>query len=198
MPESTSRRDLSAEATRAELLEAARAMFARDGYAGTSLVDVAKAANATTGAIYHHFKDKKGLFRAVAEAVEQDLMTRIAAIAFNETDPWAQLRAGVSALLEISAEPQVARIIFHEAPTVIGAAQWREIEKRFAFGALIEMLRGLKNAGASRIQNPELTASILLGAFIEAATTVALADDKPTVLAEARAAILHIIEALRG
>lgn len=189
---------MNADATRAALVSAGRTIFARDGFAVASLVEIARTANATTGAIYHHFKDKKGLFRAVAEAVEQDLMTRIAAIAFHETDPWAQLRTGVSAMLEISAEPQIARIIFHEAPTVIGAAQWREIEKRFAFGALIEMLRGLKNAGASRIQNPELTASILLGAFIEAATTVALADDKRTVLAEARAAILHIIEALRG
>ena len=198
MSSKPSRRDVNADATRAALVAAGRTIFARDGFAAASLVKIARTANATTGAIYHHFKDKKGLFRAVAEAVEHDLMTRIAAIAFNETDPWAQLRAGVSAMLEISAEPQIARIIFHEAPTVIGAAQWREIEKRFAFGALIEMLRGLKNAGASRIQNPELTASILLGAFIEAATTVALADDKPTVLAEARAAILHIIEALRG
>jgi AcrR family transcriptional regulator len=198
MSSKPSRRDVNADATRAALVAAGRAIFARDGFAAASLVEIARAANATTGAIYHHFKDKKGLFRAVAEAVEQDLMTRIAAIAFNETDPWEQLRKGVSAMLEISAEPQMARIIFHEAPTVIGAAQWREIEKRFAFGALIEMLRGLKNAGASRIQNPELTASILLGAFIEAATTVALADDKQTVLAEARAAILHIIEALRG
>jgi len=198
MSSKPSRRDVNADATRAALVSAGRTIFARDGFAAASLVEIARAANATTGAIYHHFKDKKGLFRAVAEAVEQNLMTRIAAIAFNETDPWAQLRAGVSAMLEISAEPQIARIIFHEAATVIGAGQWREIEKRFAFGALIEMLRGLKNAGASRIQNPELTASILLGAFIEAATTVALADDKSAVLAEARAAILHIIEALRG
>jgi AcrR family transcriptional regulator len=198
MSSKLSRRDVNADATRAALVAAGRAVFARDGFAAASLVDIARTAHATTGAIYHHFKDKKGLFRAVAEAVEQNLMTRIAAIAFNETDAWAQLRAGVSAMLEISAEPQIARIIFHEAPTVIGAAQWREIEKHFAFGALIEMLRGLKNAGASRIQNPELTASILLGAFIEAATTVALANDKRTVLAEARATILHIIEALRG
>jgi Tetracyclin repressor-like, C-terminal domain len=126
------------------------------------------------------------------------LVIRTASAVFDETDLWMQIQAGVSAMLELSTEPQIARIIFHEAPTVIGAAQWREIEKRFAFGMFTEMLRQLKDAGASRIQNPELTASILLGAFIEAATTVALADDKRTVLAEARAAILHIIEALRG
>ncbi|HSZ74625.1 MAG TPA: TetR family transcriptional regulator [Rhizomicrobium sp.] len=193
-----SRRDISAEATRAAIIASAWEIFVRDGFAAASLVEIARAANATTGAIYHHFKDKKGLFRAVAEAVEQDLMNRTAVIASAETDPWRQLRAGASAMLEIAAEPHIARIIFHEAPTVIGAAQWREIEKRFAFGALIAMLQSLQNAGASRIRNPELTASILLGAFIEAATTVALAVDKRAVLEDARAAILDIIEALRG
>jgi AcrR family transcriptional regulator len=198
MSSKPSRRDVNADGTRTALVSAGRTIFARDGFAAASLVEIARTANATTGAIYHHFKDKKGLFRAVAEAVERDLVIRTASAVFDETDLWLQIRAGVSAMLELSTEPQIARIIFHEAPTVIGAAQWREIEKRFAFGMFTEMLRQLKNAGASRIQNPELTASILLGAFIEAATTVALADDKRTVLAEARAAILHIIEALRG
>jgi AcrR family transcriptional regulator len=193
-----SRRDMNAEVTRKAILAAARASFAREGFAATSLVKIAEAAQATTGAIYHHFRDKKGLFRAVAEDVERELLERVGAVAFSESDPWAQVRAGAVASLELSSAPQVARIIFHEAPTVIGAVEWRKIERRYAFGVMVQMLNGLKEAGATRIGNAELTASILLGALIEAATTISMAEDKEAMLAQAREILLHMIEVLRG
>jgi AcrR family transcriptional regulator len=188
---------VSADATRAEIVREARKMFVRDGFAAAGLVEIARAANATTGAIYHHFKDKKGLFRAVAEDVERELMERVGAIALKESDPWAQLRAGAIASLELSTEPDIARIIFHEAPSVIGAAEWREIERRYAFGLTVQLLEALKASGASRIRDAELAASMLLGALIEAATTISLAKEKKAALSNARATMLHFIDALK-
>ncbi|HEX2087871.1 MAG TPA: helix-turn-helix domain-containing protein, partial [Solirubrobacteraceae bacterium] len=52
------------EATTSELVEAARALFAADGYAATSLDDVVRRAGVTKGALYHHFGGKRDLFLA--------------------------------------------------------------------------------------------------------------------------------------
>ena len=51
--------------TRAEILSAARGVFARKGSNGTSVREVADTANVNTAMIYFHFSDKNGLYQAV-------------------------------------------------------------------------------------------------------------------------------------
>jgi AcrR family transcriptional regulator len=48
-------------ATREKLLDAAETLFTRHGYDGTSMGDVARAAGAGVGTLYHHFADKRAL-----------------------------------------------------------------------------------------------------------------------------------------
>jgi TetR/AcrR family acrAB operon transcriptional repressor len=60
------RTSAKAVATRAALVELAAQMFATQGYLQTSIRDVAKAADLTTGAIYGHFRNKAEL---LAEAI---------------------------------------------------------------------------------------------------------------------------------
>lgn len=55
--------------TRHKLLDAAEAVFLRQGVSRTSLADIATEAGATRGAIYWHFKDKTDLFDAMMERV---------------------------------------------------------------------------------------------------------------------------------
>ncbi|MCV7085041.1 TetR/AcrR family transcriptional regulator [Mycolicibacter hiberniae] len=55
------------EHTRSVLLDAAEEVFARRGYAGAALEDIADAAGYTRGAIYSHFGAKEELFLAVIE-----------------------------------------------------------------------------------------------------------------------------------
>jgi AcrR family transcriptional regulator len=56
-----------AELTRQSLMDAALVVFSRQGYAGTRLQDIAKAAGVTRGAIYHHFGGKAELFASIIE-----------------------------------------------------------------------------------------------------------------------------------
>lgn len=63
-----SRRDERKEETRAELIAAASLVFARSGFHGASLEEIARHAGYTTGAIYWHFRGKDDLFLAVFEA----------------------------------------------------------------------------------------------------------------------------------
>jgi AcrR family transcriptional regulator len=53
------------EMTRRHLMDAAATVFARDGFHGASLDDVAATAGFTKGAVYSNFKSKEDLFLAV-------------------------------------------------------------------------------------------------------------------------------------
>src|SRR2546423_1370056 len=61
------------DATRAQLVAAARAAFATLGYAATSLDDVVDAAGVTKGALYSHFHSKQDPFRAGYAKVQEGL-----------------------------------------------------------------------------------------------------------------------------
>ena len=66
-----------AERTRQRMLKAARAVFARQGVARTSLEQVARAAGVTRGAVYWHFRNKADLFFQMREQVSLPLLDRI-------------------------------------------------------------------------------------------------------------------------
>ena len=53
--------------TRTALLSVAQRLFAEQGYADTSTKDIVDGAKVTRGALYYHFRSKKGIFQAVFE-----------------------------------------------------------------------------------------------------------------------------------
>lgn len=60
--------DLADGDTRAEILKAARQVFAQHGYDGTSIREIAGTAGVNTAMIYYHFSDKADLYRSVLAA----------------------------------------------------------------------------------------------------------------------------------
>jgi len=55
---------------KAKVMQVATALFIRQGYAATSIVDIAKNAGVATRTVYQHFGDKEAIFRAVMFARE--------------------------------------------------------------------------------------------------------------------------------
>src|SRR5215211_9136569 len=101
MDEVSTLRPERGEATRAALLGAARALFAERGYAGVGTEEVVRRAGVTRGALYHHFRDKRDLFRAVYEQTEEEIVAAIGArMAGGGADPMALLTEGVRAFLD--------------------------------------------------------------------------------------------------
>lgn len=80
-PDSVPRRRLTrAEAkarTRELLLEAAARTFARKGFAGASVEEIAEAAGFSVGALYSNFGGKEDLFLALSEAYRGDLVAAV-------------------------------------------------------------------------------------------------------------------------
>ena len=66
------------ERTRAALIHSAREVFARRGFEGASLDEIAEGAGYTRGAIYKHFSNKEDLFFAVMDAFNTEILDNFA------------------------------------------------------------------------------------------------------------------------
>jgi TetR/AcrR family acrAB operon transcriptional repressor len=70
---------------RDRILDAAMLVFRRHGFRRSSIEQTAEAAGLTRQALYHHFKSKEALFRAVIERVHENaLAAEIAAVSAQE------------------------------------------------------------------------------------------------------------------
>ncbi|MGY6501148.1 MAG: TetR family transcriptional regulator [Acidimicrobiales bacterium] len=78
---------VTAEETRERLLDSAADVFARLGYDGASIGEIAAAAGVTSGAIYGHFGSKADLFAATLRSHGADEVDRLLALGEPVADP---------------------------------------------------------------------------------------------------------------
>jgi AcrR family transcriptional regulator len=79
--------------TRGALLESAARGLSRYGYGNVSLEEVAREAGYTRGALYHQFRDKEDLARAVLEWVNESWQREVGEPAARQLDPVSELIA---------------------------------------------------------------------------------------------------------
>jgi AcrR family transcriptional regulator len=100
--------------SRDRILDSAEALFARDGFSGTSMRDIAGDAGLTAASLYNHFQGKDDLYRAVLERGVRplvDLMQRLA----ESDDGQAASEAAIRAVMEhLARRPHLPRLIHHE------------------------------------------------------------------------------------
>src|SRR5688572_13898224 len=99
------------EATRKALIKVGRALFTDAGYAQTATEDIVQQAGVTRGALYHHFANKEGLFKAVLEEVQQEVACNVEEAASKHSERWEQLLGGCRAFLVAGTDPNVQRIM---------------------------------------------------------------------------------------
>lgn len=112
---------------RARLIAAARALFAEKGYAETGTPEIVRAADVTRGALYHHFDDKAGLFRAVVEAEAAAVATQIEDYAKSASAP-DPMEAGTRAFFAAMSVPGRARLLLIDGPAVLGLEEMDRID----------------------------------------------------------------------
>ena len=193
-----SRQAERSQATRAALMQTARELFAERGYAAVGTEEIVRAAGVTRGALYHHFDDKRALFEAVYEDVEQRLLERIAADAeaAAANDPLQTLRNGMDAFLAACEDPAVQRIALIDAPAVLGWEKWREIGMRYGLGLVQGVLQAAVDAGQIEPQPVAPLAHLLLGAVDEGAMLIARAEDEGRTRADVAASLGRLLDAL--
>lgn len=183
-------------ATRASLIDAGRKLFGERGFADVGTQEIVAEAGVTRGALYHQFDDKKGLFVAVYDDVEQSIVAQIAAAVGERAaeGPLAALKAGMRLFLRLCTEPEVHRITLVEAPSVLGWSEWRARGEEFGF-ALVEGLIAAAIATGQAVEQPTRPlAHVAIGALDEAALYVAAADDREAATEQVAAVLERIVD----
>jgi AcrR family transcriptional regulator len=74
------------EETRTHILQAAIALFSKNGYDATSVAEICQAAGVSKGAFYHHFASKQTVFQALLEGWLSGLNLQMDALLNNSPD----------------------------------------------------------------------------------------------------------------
>jgi AcrR family transcriptional regulator len=173
-----SRQAENSATTRAALLRIARRFFAERGYADTATEEIVRRARVTRGALYHHFKDKQDLFRAVLHEEQSKLAAKCTQAAAQESDPWRALMTANEAFLEACLDPAVQQIVLIDAPAVLGAEGFRQSDESYYLAGLKAAIEAAIAAGIIEKQPVESLAHMLMGSMNEAARLIAQASDK--------------------
>jgi AcrR family transcriptional regulator len=190
-----SRREERKEETREELVAAAAKVFARRGFHGASIQEIAQEAGYSTGAIYWHFDGKDDLFLAVYESYATTRVREFEEIharaegefsqrARGYADQWmARLRRdpefmvlALEFLVHAWREPKLREAFGHRVAAgrlalarILGeAAQERGVELPMPAEDLATILRELGSGlGLAKLADPDAFPDELFGDFVE-------------------------------
>jgi AcrR family transcriptional regulator len=172
--------------TRADLVAAARRLFATRGYHAVPTDEIVRTAGVTRGALYHHYTDKQDLLRAVVEELERELTAEVSAALLTAPDPMTGMADGLTVFLDACLRDEVRQISLTDAPAVLGWAVWREIEARHGLGLLEETLAKAMADGLITPQPARALAQLVLAMVMEAARMIGEADDAEVARGEVR------------
>lgn len=89
--ENRGEKELDRKNSRTHILNVARKLFLKQGYNGVSLREIAAAAGLTTGAVYHHFKNKKEIYNAICFEAGDMLVSLFHESEINQDTPSKKL-----------------------------------------------------------------------------------------------------------
>jgi AcrR family transcriptional regulator len=158
----------AAQATTERLIAAAHRAFAERGFAEVSLDALAAEAGVTRGALHHHFGNKAGLFEAVLRRIDVEIAAEMQAVWVARTDAWEGLRACFHAYLDAVLRPDRSRILFQDAPAVLGMKSV-DILMESGFGDMVAALQGLVDSRRISAPDAEALGHLLNGATINLA-----------------------------
>jgi AcrR family transcriptional regulator len=185
--------------TRAALIAAARRLFAAQGYDGTGTEQIVADARVTRGALYHHFRDKADLFRAVmaeaAGSVAQQLIDE--QLATESSSPLAEIQEGVSAFLDVCLGGDFQRIVLVDGPRVLGAEAWEDLVERYGRGILEEWLNRAVQAGDLEAVPVRALARLLIAMLTEASLAIARSASPAQTRAELGIVLDRMLTGLR-
>lgn len=117
----TKRRAETAQENREKLIHAARKAFAEKGFAAASMDELTASVGLTRGALYHNFRDKKGLLAAVVAQIDSEMAGNAKAVAAATDDDWERLLAEGIAYINMALVPEVQRNVLKKMDAKVAA-----------------------------------------------------------------------------
>lgn len=150
------RRLQQAEATRQAIMQAARALFATDGYQATTLQAIAHQADVSVPTLYAVFGSKAAILSALVKSAGADEDIRVLSReTFAEADPWRQIRLAAHLMRCIQErDADIVELLWQAGsgdPDL--AAVWRQSHQQ-QLGRLGQLLAAIAEKGALK---PALT-----------------------------------------
>lgn len=158
------RRDNEKAETRRRILEAARELFTKEGYAQTSMRRIADQIGYTATAIYHHFQDKDSLLNELCAVDFRALSQALRSMDASIPDPLVRLRLmGQNYVRFALAHPQQFRFMFLVERPIPGPDCVTIDPAEDGYQALIANVRAAIDAGHFRPEftDPEMVSQIL-------------------------------------
>lgn len=109
------------EDKRERVLNEAVALFGARGFAGTSLADIAQAADISKAGLLHHFSSKEQLFAQVLERRDREMIASMLQDPRLDEDPWMLLDAFVRVVEHNSRHRDLVAIYTATAVAVLDA-----------------------------------------------------------------------------
>ena len=175
---------LDGDATRARLFEAAVRLFAKHGYAATSVEQITREAGVAKGTFFVHFATKDAVVtQLVRDQVRAARRARDRVIAKGGT-PIEALRATVMTLgAEVAADRELSRVVI--AANILNPMLGGFAESVFG-GIIAEMKDDVRRAQSEGMLDPAIDAETIAGTLITsyfgAALHFATAPHAPSVL----------------
>jgi AcrR family transcriptional regulator len=143
-------RTRDADATKARILEAAKAEFARLGLGGARVDEIADKARANKRMIYHYFGSKEELFTAVLEEAYLDIRTAEQELKLSHLSPREALVKLVTFTWTYYLEnPEFIRLVnsanLHGGRHIAGSERLRTASRRFT-----QMVRDILDRGVAQ------------------------------------------------
>ncbi len=166
----------------ARLIEAGIAQFQAHGYQRAGVADIAATAGVTTGALYHHFGNKPGLYAVIREEMQRRITERIEGAAAALGGGRAGMVGALLVAFDAAVRFGVTRVLAEADPaggpdvvaaTLAAAAQVPAVRARCAVGAW----RGALAAAADGAEPADARAALrwlLDGAEVDGPVTGAM------------------------
>jgi len=158
---------------RDKILDCAERLFARRGYAGVGLAEVAEAVGLSKSSLFHHFRSKTALHAAVVARILGHIDQAVSAAVVAATTPQERLDRWIDAVVDVlAANPSYARLLLRslfEDDELAGDTP-EEAEANAALRHMVsaasQLLREGMLSGAFRPASVSHTLQTLIGAAV--------------------------------
>jgi AcrR family transcriptional regulator len=195
-----SRRERYAALTCEAVLDAAKTLFVSNGFDATSVDEIARVAQSSKGAVYHHFRDKREIFTELFRASQQAVTAQVSEAMTTESarQPWDKAETAIRLFLGSYVADDDARALLRQVVSVLGWDRVRELNEQQTLPFLRATLESFVANGHARPVPIEATAEIFFSMFYNAVLYITDAADPGTASREAETVIFCALEGLKS
>lgn len=181
--------------TQIKVLKSARKLFGERGYSNTSLEDIAQDCNMTIRPIYHYFNSKIGLFNAVTEQCESELLDILNTADTSGTGTPGNTERNLliwEKFVDICQNKAFRQIVLVDSPNILGRDRW--VNSEITKTAIKQVSFTSKKDDDSSIEENILMGRMALAAMTETAVYIGEHDNFDVATVTANRLIQKMIQ----